>query len=278
MEEIAAQVFLENIYPGVKLGLVVAGDELMLVDCPLRVEDGRSWLTQVSKEGKPRYVALLDHHPDRVLGARAFDLAILAHDHTRVEMAQWSDSFKGASHPIGAHADRIKRVTGVKRSIPNLTFSLEMKLYLPDLEVDVVHKPGPTEGAIWVVIHERKVIFIGDAVTVQEPPYVGKADIDLWLSTLDDLREDNIREYRFVSSRDGIINREEINAMARFLRKVKLRVNRLKEAEDFEESIHDYADELLVDFDPAEPYLEKARFRLQAGFQDLHARLFPDED
>ena len=44
MREIVQGVFLEDRYPGVILGAVAADGGGLLIDTPLRIEDGREWL------------------------------------------------------------------------------------------------------------------------------------------------------------------------------------------------------------------------------------------
>jgi hypothetical protein len=70
MQKIAPKVYLENKYIGVNLGLVVIGQGLLLVDSPLHPEDVKEWFKVVSERGQPRFLVLLDSHPDRVLGSR----------------------------------------------------------------------------------------------------------------------------------------------------------------------------------------------------------------
>ena len=74
MREIASGVYLEKKFPGVQVAAITGNRGLMLVDCPLQVEDGREWLTQLAELGKAKYLVLLDHHPDRVLGSRGLDV------------------------------------------------------------------------------------------------------------------------------------------------------------------------------------------------------------
>jgi|Deesub1362A_J573_1020465.scaffolds.fasta_scaffold03142_3 glyoxylase-like metal-dependent hydrolase (beta-lactamase superfamily II) len=276
MQEIAEGVYLESAYPGVKVALVAGGERVLGLDWPLRVEDGRAWLAQMGQFGRPSYVALLDHHPDRVLGARMLDLPLLAHHVTRTIMSSWPDSFKGNTHPRGAACDRIKRVTGVSRAVPTLTFSDRMSLFLNDQVVRFLHRPGPAPGAMWVELAERKVLFIGDAVTVEAPPFLSDADLRVWLEALDELRLHPYREYTLVSARDGVIERQAINAMARFLRKVEVRLRRLL-SDGGEGELQGYAEELAADFGAKGAALERDVLRLRVGLQDMLNRLRPEE-
>ena len=277
MHKITPGVFLESKYPGVHIGAIVTDDGLMLIDIPTRVEDGRSWISALSPYGKPRYLALLDTHPDRVLGARVLDFPLVAHDCTRKAMNGWSDSFKGGAHPIGAEADLLKRVTGVRNAIPELTFSDHLVIYLGKREIHFWHRPGPTSGSMWVVLPESKVAFIGDTVTVAEPPYLGEADIENWLATLDFLRGSSMLSFTLVASRDGLIERQDINAMARFLRKVPRRVGRMSRGGNREEIAAKFAQQLIRDFEIPSGQQDHVLLRLQAGLTQLCTRMYPIE-
>jgi cyclase len=211
MREIVRGVLVEDKYPGVIVGAIASQDGALMVDCPIRVEDAREWVSRLSDFGRPRYLALLDAYPDRVLGARAIDVPSIAHDETRLAMAAWPDTFKGGAHPIGAEADRLKRITGVTKAVPEVSFSDELEVYLGERLVEFWHRPGPMAGSIWVVLHDAGVAFIGDTVSVSEPPYLGEADIEAWLETLDDLR--GLSGYKLISSHDGLIRGSDLNVM-----------------------------------------------------------------
>lgn len=278
MRKIKANIYLENGFSGVQLGLIVTDDGLLLVDSPIRLEDGRAWLNQVAELGDPHYSVVLDHHPDRVVGARDLGMPIIGHRYTRQHLASKSDSFKGSAHPIGAETDRLKRITGVSRSIPDLTFLRKMKLRMGKTEIEFWHKPGPTRGAIWVVSHRYKVIFIGDTVWSGEPPYIGHANLGDWISSLDDLRSSKFNSYRFISSRDGLVQREDINAMARLIRKFQLRVERFSKKVDPEPAIAIATHEIMKSFKLNDSRGELARFRIQTGLEDIYKQLFEVED
>ena len=278
MRKITTGIYTENKYPSVQLGVIVSNDGLLLIDNPIRLEDGRSWLSQVSDLGKPHYAVLLDHHPDRVVGARDLNMPLIGHQFTRQYLASRPDSFKGNTHPIGAETDRLKRITGLTRSIPDLSFKHKMKIRLGELEIEFWHKPGPTPGAIWVVNHKRKILFIGDAVTVDEPPYIGAAEIPKWLESLDFLRSSMLESHRIISSRDGVVKRNQITQMARFLRKVKLRVERLEGQSEIEAASKIAAREVLKGYKLSGTRADIAQFRLKIGFEDLHTKLYKSKD
>jgi cyclase len=269
MRKIKNKVYIESKFIGVHLGMVITTEGLMLVDCPLKVDETKEWLSVVGEYGRPRYMALLDAHPDRVLGARAIDIPLIAQDRTLEAIREWSDTFKGSAHPIGAEADRLKRVTGVQHAAPGVAFSEQMDIHLGGVNFNFIHRPGPQPGSTWILLPKEKIAFIGDTVVLDEPPYIGNANLTRWMDALDELRGASMASYTLVSSQGGPITRDDLNAMARFLRKVEHRLERLAEGNGDEEQVSPLAAELLDDFNTPGPRHDQALLRLQVGLLDL---------
>lgn len=278
MRTVASGVFLDSKFPGVVVGAVASHGRLLLIDAPIRIEDAREWISQLGEKGKPRSMALLDHHPDRVLGARGLDLPILAHDETRQVMNAWPDTFKGGSRPIGAEADRLKRISGVSKAVPDLTFSDEMSLYLEGREIILLHRPGPTSGAIWVVVPDARVVFIGDAVWLDEPAYLGDADLAAWQKTLQQAARGPYKAFTLVSSRDGVIERKALAQMSAWLARVEQRLRKVKPRPDLTEATASLASALLRSYKIPSTRREHAHLRLQVGLERLYTRWRAEED
>jgi len=274
MREVASGIYWETKFPGVRVGAVAGDDGLLLVDSPIRTEDGREWLAALADIGRPRFLAALDYHPDRVLGARALDLPLIAHDLTRQVISGWPDTFKGSAAPIGAEADRLKRITGVRKAIPELSFSDAMVLHLGDREVVLQHRPGPTAGSIWVEVPEIRLAFIGDTVMLGEPPYLGEADLDSWLATLEASRKPPYDRYTLLASKDGRVKVDGVAAMIRFLRKVIHRLERLGSKDAPSEAAAVSASSLLEGFRLPAARREQALLRLQTGMTRLYDRMY----
>lgn len=270
-------IYLEKDFPGLFQGVVIGDGQALLIDAPLRSSEVRDWLAAVEELAEPSYLVVLDVHPERALGARHFRLPRIAHAATSAAMSEWPDTYKGSEHPIGAETDEIKRITGVSRAVPDVIFRDEMTVQLPGRPVQVLHRPGPTPGATWVEVPDKSCLYIGDVVTVQEPPYLGDAVIEDWLDTLDGLRASRYEGYRLFSSRDGLVDREDVNAMARFLRKIPVRLERMDDRDNVERAARSIAQELVEDFDVIKARTEVALRRLEAGLLDLFRRKHPDE-
>ncbi len=277
MRKVATGVYLESRYPAVQLGAIASESEILLVDTPLRSEDAREWTSAVSRHGQPRFVAMLDHHPDRALGGRSFDLPILAHDLTREVMAGWPDAFKGGARPIGAESDRLKRITGVAKAVPEVSFAESLVVHVGRRQAELIHRPGPLAGSIWVAIPQSKVVFIGDLVSSSEPPFFGECVIDSWLASLSDLSGRRWKDYTLISARDGVVTREALRPMARLLEKVESRLARIGGKSVAAEACATLAGQLLRGYRVSGARREQALTRLQLGLSRLHSRLYLSE-
>lgn len=274
MRKLRTGIFIETRFEGVLVGAIPSKDGLLLVDCPLLTDSVREWVGQLAPHGQSKYMVLLDHHVDRVLGARVLEIPLIAHAETLRTMRDWPDAFKGSSKPIGADADQLKRLTGVSRAVPDLAFSDEIILHLGEREIRIMHRPGPTLGAIWVLLPAAKIVFIGDAVSVSQPPYLGDADIDQWMQRLDELRSPDFSNYHIVSARDGLVKRDQINRMARFLRKVPSRFSKLVGQGVSADAAAGFASYLLRDFQFPQSQRELMLRRLKSGLKLLYTRSF----
>jgi cyclase len=277
MRTVAPGVYLENRYPAVQLGAIASDSEILLIDTPLRSEDSREWTSALSSHGEPRFVVMLDHHPDRALGGRSYDLPLLAHDLTRDVMSGWPDAFKGGARPIGAESDRLKRITGVAKAVPEVTFAESIVVHVGRRQAELLHRPGPLAGSIWVELAQPKVLFIGDLVMLNEPPFFGDCVIDSWLVSLSDLAGRRWKDHTLVSGRDGVVGRESLRAMARLLERVEGRLARIGGRGAAAEGCAALAAQLVRGYRLSGARREQALTRLQLGLSRLHARLYLSE-
>ena len=277
MREIVQGVFLEDRYPGVILGAVAADGGVLLIDTPLRIEDGREWLAELAPYGRARLLVLLDQHPDRVLGARGLDLAVVAQQHTRDAVAAWPDVYKPGV-AMGAESDRLRRVAGIHRAVPHVSFTESLTLMLGDTPVELWHRPGPTAGSAWVVLPTRRIVFVGDFVSLREPPYLGEADLEAWLAGLHELRSAAFRKYRILSSRDGVVRGEALPGMAAFLRKIDGRLTRLQARDEPSGATAKLALPLARTYRVGAARKELVAQRLRAGLEALYLHRYADSD
>ena len=228
MQQIDQNIYIENTYPGVTVGAILFPLGTILIDAPLRAEDTRAWLNLLyNLGGKPnRILVNLDAHPDRTLGSRSMECTIIAHQKTAQVFRGRPSVFKGQNADSGAVWESFDDVVGTRWAIPDITFSHKISLHWSDQEVFIEYHAGPAPGGTWVVIPSAKVVFVGDVVLLNQPPFLTNADIPAWIDTLD-LLMSNYREYRVISGRGGIITQESVKAQQKHLKRILRSLDRL---------------------------------------------------
>jgi glyoxylase-like metal-dependent hydrolase (beta-lactamase superfamily II) len=214
MQEITRGIYYETVYSGVTLGAILLPQGTVMIDAPLRAEDGRAWRSALNYLGgnSNRLLINLDAHPDRTLGSRVMDCTIVAHQKTAQVFRGRPSVFKGQNAESGSEWETYDEAVGTRWALPDLTFTHELNLYWGPPDLLLEHHPGPTPGAIWVTIPAAKVVFVGDAVLADQPPFLTNADIPAWLEALDFLLG-NYADYTVVGGRDGLVSREVIETL-----------------------------------------------------------------
>ncbi len=187
MQAIAKDVYIEDEYPGVTLGVISLTHGLLQIDAPPSPEDARTWRAALLSlgGGSERLLVNLDAHPDRTLGARAMDCTIVVHEKTAQVFRSRPNTFKAQGEDTGADWEGIPGLGNVRWILPEITFSHQMTLHWDDnAPIILEHHPGPSAGATWVILPHEKVVFVGDAVLRNQPPFLAGADLPAWLETL----------------------------------------------------------------------------------------------
>ena len=176
--------------------------------------------------GIDRLLINMDAHPDRTLGARAMDCTVAAHEKTAQIFRTRPSTFKAQGEETGADWESIPGLGSVRWAPPEISFVDQMTLHWGDTPVMLEHRPGPSHGSIWVHIPEEKVLFIGDAVMKNQPPFLAGSNLKAWLESLDLLLEPDYKGYTIISSRGGVVNTNAIKAQYDFLKHVHDKLNK----------------------------------------------------
>ena len=268
-------IYYEDTYLGVTLGALVFPHGTILVDAPLRPEDTRSWRSALMslRGGSNRLMISLDSHLDRTLGARSMECTILSHQKTAQAYRNRPLIFKGQNIESGAEWEGYNDAIGTRWASPDITFTDRMTLHWGGPEVVLEHHPGPAPGAIWVIIPEEQIIFVGDAVVPDQPPFLSNAEPEAWLETLD-LLYTQYKNYLIVSGRAGLIAREAIRAQVSHLKKIAKQMDRLATKNASPEMTEDLIPRLLSDLTYPPEYHEKYVHRLRAGLYQYYNRQY----
>src|SRR5512135_142118 len=208
MQSIADNVYIEDHYLGVTLGVIQQSRGLVQIDAPPSPEDSRSWRAALmSLSGGPeRVLVILDAHPDRTLGARAMDCTVIAQEKTAQVFRVRPTTFKAQGTETGADWETIPGLGTVRWAPPEIAFTTQMSLHWDDHPVVFEHHAGPTTGAMWVILPEEKVAFIGDLVSKNQPPFLAHSDLPDWIEALELIMGPEYRGFTFVSGRGGTVS------------------------------------------------------------------------
>ncbi len=280
MQQIEPGIYCEESYSGVTLGAIVLPHGTIFIDAPLRPEDARSWRAALLSMGGStnRILVNLDSNPDRTLGSRALDCTIIAHQKTAQVFRNRPSIFKSQSLESGAEWETSNEVVGTRWAPPDITFSQQMFFHWGEKKVILEHHPGPAIGAIWVLIPDARVLFLGDAVLPHQPPFLAHADLSAWIETLNLIIKSH-RDFTIISGRGGPVSLEAVRAQLRYIKKLLNGLERLAKRNAPPEKTESLIPRLLNDLSPPAMLRENYAQRLRYGlFQYYSRRYRPSED
>jgi glyoxylase-like metal-dependent hydrolase (beta-lactamase superfamily II) len=230
MQAITDNIYIEDNFPGVTLGVIVTPRGLIQIDAPPSPEDARSWRAALMNlgGGMERVLINLDAHPDRTLGARAMDCTVIAHEKTAQTFRTRPSTFKAQGEETGADWESISGLGSVRWAPPEISFTNQMILHWDQAPILLEHHAGPTAGSIWVVIPKYKVVFVGDAVTKAQPPFLSNANFPAWIEAVNHLLSPAFKGYTIVSGRGGVVTTNAVKNQIDFLKHARDKLDRIK--------------------------------------------------
>ena len=274
MQSIADNVYIEDHYLGVALGVIQQARGLIQIDAPPSPEDSRSWRAALmSLSGGPeRVLLILDAHPDRTLGARGMECTVIAQEKTAQVFRTRPTTFKAQGTETGADWETIAGLGTVRWAAPEVSFGASMALHWDDSPVSLEHHPGPTAGAMWVILREQKVAFVGDLVAKNQPPFLAHADLPAWIEGLDRLMSPEFRGFTVVSGRGGTVSSTIIKAQADLMKKMHERLEKLARRGSSPESTEKLIEVFLGGFRSSAAKHKQFAQRLRYGLRHYYAR------
>lgn len=276
MDAIAKNVYIEDRYLGVTLGVITQPRGLVQIDAPPAPEDGRSWRASMMGmgNGPERVLINLDAHPDRTLGVRAMDCTVIAHEKTAIAFRNRPNTFKAQGDETGSNWEAIPGLGSVRWAPPEISFMDTMTLHWGSDPIILQSRTGSTPGAIWVVLPEEKVVFVGDAVLKGQPPFLAHADIPAWLEALDALQGPDFKGFTIISGRGGVVTQQVVKTQADFLKKTLDKVDKLGGKKAAPDATDKLADVLLKEFKAPAARHKQYLHRLRHGLNHYYIRHF----
>jgi glyoxylase-like metal-dependent hydrolase (beta-lactamase superfamily II) len=274
MQEIAHGIYVENSYTGVTVGAINLSHGLLLVDAPPRPEDTRSWRASLLNlgGGVDRLLANLDAHPDRTLGVRALECTVVAHEKTAQVFRTRPTAFKSQDIETGAEWEQMVGLSSIRWSPPEITFSQRMLIHWGEQPIILEHHPGPYSGAIWINIPDLQVVFVGDAVIPDQPPFLAHADLIAWEAGLELLLSPTFRDFLIVGGRTGLVTMTEVKTQLDYLQHIRAHLESLVEQKAMTDAIEGLIPGLLKDIPTPMNRREQYTQRLRWGLSHYYSR------
>lgn len=274
MDAIANNIYIEDRFPGVTLGVISQPRGLIQIDAPPSPEDGRAWRASLMGmgNGPERVLINLDAHPDRTLGVRAMDCTVIAHEKTAQAFRNRPTTFKAQGDETGSNWEAISGLGSVRWAPPEISFVERMTIHWSETPILLESRLGPSAGAIWVHLPHEKVLFIGDAVLKGQPPFLASADLPKWIETLKLLQEAEYKGYAIVSGRSGIINQQNVRSQIEILKRINDKVEKLGKKKPAVPATDKLADQILKDFKAPAARQRQFLHRLRYGLHHYYIR------
>lgn len=279
MKKLADGVFLESAYPGVTLGALVSKKGIVMIDAPVRPEDGRAWQKALREKsgGSDRLLINLDSHPDRTLGVHAVESRVLAHQAVTAAFNLRPAVFKAQAIESGAEWETCTGLSGTRWVPPELMYSKQIWLHWGTFVVQVEHHPGPEPGSSWVIIPEFKIVFVGDLVVAGQPPFLANSDIKAWGQALNLLLSKEYEGYKVIGGRGGVVAEKDIQSLGKFLSTVDKQLQRLAKREYPPQATEKLIDKLLAGLDTPAKHKTFYTQRLKYGLYQCYIRNYYSE-
>jgi glyoxylase-like metal-dependent hydrolase (beta-lactamase superfamily II) len=274
VQELATHVFIETAYAGVTLGAISWPHGLVMIDAPLRPDDIRAWRSGLLNlgGGVERMLINLDAHYDRTLGSRAMDCTVLGHEKMTTVFRSRPLTMKATSVETGAVWEQHGNLGPARWAAPELTFSERMEIHWDGHPLVVEYRPGSSAGACWATLPHERIVFVGDAVVIEQPPFLAGSDLPVWKASLESLLSHTYAGYQVVSGRGGLAKREHIQSTLRLLEEVEQKLAKLADHRATTEEAERLAEGLLKSIHHDASLKEFYRQRLAFGLKQYYLR------
>jgi len=273
MQALANQVYIEEQYPGVTLGVIALAHGLIQIDAPPAPEDARSWRAALLSlnSGVERLLVNLDGHPDRTLGARAMECTIVAHERTAETFRNRPNTFKAQGEETGADWEAVVGLGSIRWAPPETSFTSRMAIEWSNLPVRLEHHAGPTAVAIWVTLPESNIVFIGDLLVKNQPPFIASANLAEWIKSIDYLLT-SYTDFTIISGRGGIVSIEEAQFQRDLIKKTHEQLETLAHKQSGSDAVEELIPAFMAQINIPIEHKKQYTQRLSHGLRHYYAR------
>ncbi len=210
------------------MGFIITGEGVILIDTPMLPDQAHVWLEEIRKrtDQEIKYIINTDHHRGHIIGNQYFPMAtVIAHEFAWKNMKSYGDSFR--TRLLNLYRNRMPDAAEEwKRNLrivePEITFSGRTSLFKGDKEIQLLPLGGHTPATTVIFMPGDGLVFAGDLVVTDRPPFLSQGDTREWLQALTYLRK--LRYDVLIPGHGELTSKEATEKMSDFLRTVRRKV------------------------------------------------------
>lgn len=262
MQEVTPTVLIQQNALGLYTGIIQTKEGNILIDSPYRTDDLKAWGSRSAKSDSI-FLVLLDTQYDRTLSAKGCDCIIVSQSDYLLPSKPRQQAVKLQEELLGS-ADGHEQIGSSSRPYsPEISFDQNMNLFFGGSEVLLEHHPGSNVAGIWAILPQEKVIFVGDSVMVNQPPFLAYSDPTAWAADMKLLASRAYKGYQIVSSRAGLVTQDQVRAMGKLMTFIQNSIDTLREKNADLDTYLELIPRILkrIEYSPAEGELFFNRLR-----------------
>ena len=227
MREISPGIFVETDHRGANYAGIATDVGMIVVDTPMVPNQARAFrdeLARVSGGNPFLYVINTDHHRGHILGNQYFQpTPVIAHEQAWKHMKGYGDNFKQrVIDSFKKEPDVQAQLTDIQIIVPKVTFSHRLDIVRGGRDLRIIRIGGHTAATSVIWMPNESLLFVGDAVWVDQHPYMAQANSKEWLDGLTYIRK--FKADRIVPGRGPVCGRDATERMSEYIRFMRARV------------------------------------------------------
>jgi glyoxylase-like metal-dependent hydrolase (beta-lactamase superfamily II) len=310
METIAANIFVETVYPGVNVGCFVTDVGAVCVDTPLLPGEAQRWRARIRSWGADlvRFVVYTNGQSERVLGTQYFvfderppnveqapvrqsarpQRGLFSRFVPQVTAEQYNCVQRGA---VVAHKqvwEQVKEYSSdsFRQSMVDMLGDrdpdmVNLKVLLPQITFDeqihlyvgntVVTLLAAAQGTLWVWLPEQQVLFTGDTVVAGTHPPLAVVSLQEWLKALERLRQEpQFQTARLVPGRGPLSDISVTEPLIEYLSLAFEKTKQIFQAGRSKADLNDLAAEMVPLYPVPDGQLERVQRQIKLALDDLY--------
>jgi cyclase len=269
MREISQGIFVETDHRGANYAGIATDVGMIVVDTPMVPNQARAFreeLTRVSGGNPFLYVINTDNHRGHILGNQYFQpTPVIAHEQAWKHMKGYGDNFKQRVVDSFKKEPEVQaQLTDIQIIVPKVTFSHRLDIVRGGRDLRIIRIGGHTAATSVIWMPNESLLFVGDAVWVDQHPYMAQANSKEWLDGLTYIRK--FKADRIVPGRGPVCGREATERMSEYIRFMRARVRlNYRQGRTKQETVQSVLREVAGWFPISPPIKSKTESQIKQG-------------